>query len=148
MLIDIDADDPRPVFRQIADEVRRAVAVGQLKPDAPLPAVRKLADELRVNANTVQHAYRTLEGDGVVYVRRGTGTFVSPTVRQDSRERRAAVARQIAGRAMREGFRHGLLASDIITALQDIAPQASRAGDGDAREARTVLSARARRVRR
>lgn len=124
MLIDVDADDPRPVFRQIADEVRRAVAVGQLKPDDALPPVRTLADELKVNANTVQHAYRTLEADGVVYVRRGTGTFVSPTVKEEGKARRAAVARQIAGRAMREGFRHGLLASDLVAALQDIAPRA------------------------
>lgn len=126
MLIDIDADDPRPVFQQIVDEVRRAVAVGQLSADAPLPAVRKLADELQVNANTVQHAYRTLERDGVVYVRRGTGTFISPTVKAEGKERRAAVARQIAGRAMREGFRHGLLAGDLIAALQEIAPRAGK----------------------
>ena len=91
-----------------------------------------------MNANTVQHAYRTLERDGVVYVRRGTGTFISPAVREDGRERRAAVARQIAGRAMREGFRHGLLASDIIAALQEIAPHASR---GEARSRRGPSSA-------
>jgi GntR family transcriptional regulator len=126
MLVDIDADDPRPVFQQIVDEVRRAIAVGQLTADGPLPAVRRLADELKVNANTVQHAYRTLEREGVVYVRRGTGTFVSPTVQDGGKERRLAVARQIAGRAMREGFRHGLLASDIIAALQGIAPRAPK----------------------
>lgn len=126
MLVDVDADDPRPVFQQIVDEVRRAIAVGQLKPDDPLPAVRKLADDLKVNANTVQHAYRTLERDGVVYVRRGTGTFVSPTPAETGTERRAAVARQIAGRAMREGFRHGLLASDIIAALQELAPRPAK----------------------
>lgn len=136
MLVDLDADDPRPVFQQIVDEVWRAVAVGQLKPDQPLPAVRKLADELKVNANTVQHAYRTLERDGVVYVRRGTGTFVSPTVKEEGKERRAAVARQIAGRAMREGFRHGLLASDLIAALQEIAPRASKGRDGAAKSKR------------
>ncbi len=140
MLIGIDAGDPRPVFQQIADEVRRAVAVGQLKADDPLPAARTLAAELKVNANTVQHAYRTLERDGAVYVRRGTGTFVSPTLTEDSRERRAAVARQIAGRAMREGFRHGLLASDIIAALRDIAPKpaATRTGRAPSPEPRTA----------
>lgn len=126
MLVDIDADDPRPVFQQIVDEVRRAIAVGQLKPDDPLPAVRRLADDLKVNANTVQHAYRTLEREGVAYVRRGTGTFVSPTVKEAGKERRAAVARQIAGRAMREGFRHGLRASDLIAALQAVAPRAPK----------------------
>jgi len=122
VLVDIDASDPRPVYRQIADEIRRCVSVGILKPDEPLPAVRKLADELKVNANTVQQAYRTLERDGDVYVKRGLGTFVSPRAKEQGRGRSAAVARQIAGRMLREGFRHGLLASDLIAALQEIAP--------------------------
>jgi GntR family transcriptional regulator len=123
MLIDIDADDPRPVYRQIADEVERCVATGILKPDEPLPAVRTIALELKVNANTVQHAYRTLEQQGLVYVKRGLGTFVAQRPKDLSgRARPAAVARQIAERMLREGFRHGLLASDLIAALQEIAP--------------------------
>jgi GntR family transcriptional regulator len=122
MLVDLDPKDARPVFRQIVDEVRRCISVGVLKPDEPLPAVRKLADELKVNANTVQHAYRTLEQDGVVYVKRGLGTFISARARETGRGRQAGVARQIAERMLREGFRHGLLASDLIAALEEIAP--------------------------
>lgn len=124
MLFDLDPADPRPVFRQIADEVGRAVATGVLKPGDPLPAVRKLAAELKVNANTVQHAYRTLEQEGVVTVRRGTGTFVSPTVKAPSRAQQAVAARRLAERMLREAFRQGLLASDLIDALKEIAPKA------------------------
>jgi GntR family transcriptional regulator len=123
VLVDIDASDPRPVYRQIVDEIRRCVSVGILKHDEPLPAVRKLAAELKVNANTVQQAYRTLEHEGDVYVKRGLGTFISLRAKEAGRARSAAVARQIAGRMLREGFRHGLLASDLIAALQEIAPR-------------------------
>jgi GntR family transcriptional regulator len=126
MLIDVDPKDPRPVFRQIVDEVRRCVSIGVLKPEEPLPAVRLLAAELKVNANTVQHAYRTLEQEGFVYVKRGTGTFISPRSGEQGKGRQAAVARQIAERMLREGFRHGLLASDLIKALQEIAPNRER----------------------
>jgi GntR family transcriptional regulator len=126
MLIDVDASDARPVFRQIADEVRRCVSVGILKPDEPLPAVRRLAGDLKVNANTVQHAYRTLEHEGVVYVKRGMGTFISPRAMEHGRRKPALVARQIAERMLREGFRHGLLASDLIAALEEIAPGRGR----------------------
>ena len=128
--MDIDASDPRPVYRQIADEIRRCVSVGILKSDEPLPAVRKLAGELKVNANTVQQAYRTLEHEGVVYVKRGLGTFISPRAKEAGRGRSAAVARQIAGRMLREGFRHGLLASDLMAALQEIAPLRREKGEG------------------
>ena len=118
----IDNEDSRPVFRQVADEVQRAVAVGVLKPQDPLPAVRELAKQLGVNANTVQHAYRTLEGEGTVYVRRGIGTFVAAAPRE-VKGRQATVARQIAERMLREAYRHGVLASDLMAALEQIAPR-------------------------
>jgi GntR family transcriptional regulator len=102
------------------------VSVGILKTDEPLPAISKLAAQLKVNANTVQHAYRTLEREGVVYVKRGMGTFVSTRAVELGRGKQAVVARQIAERMLREGFRHGLLASDLIAALQEIAPGRSR----------------------
>lgn len=124
LALQIDADDPRAVYRQIVDEVQRAVAVGVLKPEDPLPAVRQLATQLKVNANTVQHAFRTLEADGTVYVRRGIGTFVSPTVKE-IKGRQSVVARQIAERMLREAYRQGILASDLMAALQEIAPKRS-----------------------
>ena len=82
MLIDVDASDPRPVYRQIADEVQRCIAVGILRRDEALPAVRELAAQLKVNANTVQQAYRTLEREGSVYVKRGLGTFAGSPPRE------------------------------------------------------------------
>lgn len=128
MLFDLDTKDPRPVYRQIVDEVGRCVSIGVLKPGEPLPAVRKLAAQLKVNANTVQHAYRTLEQEGSVYVKRGLGTFISARLKEPGKGHQAGVARQIAERMLREGFRHGLLASDLVAALQEIAPGRTSGG--------------------
>ena len=124
----IDSDDHRPVFQQIVDEVRRGVATGVLRPEDPLPTVRQLAKELKVNANTVQQAYRELERGGEAYVRRGVGTFVARGPKAPDAARRAVVARQLASRFLREGFRHGLLASDLFAALRDVAPGSGAAG--------------------
>lgn len=121
MLIELRKDDDRPVYRQIADEVCRAIAVGVLKVGEPLPATRQLAAEMKLNPNTVQHAYRTLLAEGVIEMRRGRGAFVAPQPR-DTRRSPDVIARQIAERALREGFRHGILASDLLKALQEIAP--------------------------
>src|SRR5919204_4030240 len=101
MFVELRSDDPRPVYRQIADEVHRGVAVGVLKPGEALPAARQLAAELKLNPNTVQHAYRTLARDGVVHVRKGLGTFVSAAPK-DTGSRPALIARQIAERALRD----------------------------------------------
>jgi GntR family transcriptional regulator len=105
------------------DEVRRQVALGILRPEDPLPAVRQLAAELKINANTVQHAYRELLRDGTAHVRRGRGTFVSGSAVGKSempRQRQAAQARQIAQRALREAYRHGLVASDLVKAIEEL----------------------------
>jgi GntR family transcriptional regulator len=118
----VDPSDPRPVFRQIADEVERCVAVGVLKPNDPLPPVRGLAEHLKVNANTVQHAYRVLETEGLAYVKRGIGTFIAASPRE-MKGRQTSIARQIAERMLREAYRQGILASDLIAALEEIAPK-------------------------
>ena len=122
MFVELRRDDPRPVYRQIADELQRAVSVGVLKPGEPLPATRTLAAELKLNPNTVQHAYRTLLLEGVIEMRRGLGAFVAAAPR-DSRHKPGAIARQIAERALRDAFRNGLLASDLMKALDEIAPK-------------------------
>jgi GntR family transcriptional regulator len=119
LTLQIDPKDARPVFRQIVDEVQRCAAVGVLKPGDPLPAVRQLAQQLKVNANTISHAYRTLETEGTVYVKRGIGTFVAAAPK-DPKGRQGPTARQIAERMLREAYRHGLLASDLIKALEEI----------------------------
>jgi GntR family transcriptional regulator len=123
MFVDLDATNNRPVYLQIVDEVRRQIALGILKADEPLPAVRQLATDLRVNPNTVQHAYRELLREGTVYVRRGRGTFVSPVKApkgEFTRQRQAAAARQIAQRALRDAYRQGLVASDLVAALKEL----------------------------
>ena len=82
MLVNLDPHDGRPLYLQIMDEVRRAIVVGTLRGEDPLPSVRELAAELVINPRTVSQAYGELEREGVIYVRRGQGTFVSPTVRR------------------------------------------------------------------
>ena len=122
LLMELDPADPRPVYRQIVDEVQRCVAVGVMRPEEALPAAASLAEELKVNINTVQHAYKTLAGEGTVYMKRGVGTFIAPAPKEN-RQRQAIAARRIAEKMLREGFKHGLLASDLIAAIQDIAPK-------------------------
>lgn len=116
LLVEIRPGDPRPIYVQIMDEVRRAVALGDLEAEQPLPSVRELAGALRVNPNTVSQAYRELESEGTVYVRRGRGTFVAPDV--DRAEERDALAREVAERALRDAYRHGLEPGELIEAVR------------------------------
>lgn len=116
MLITVDANDPRPLYVQIVDDVRRALVLGSLAVDDPLPSVRQLAGELRLNPNTVSQAYRELEREGVVEVRRGQGTFVAKASANGSQRR--VLARDVAARALRDAHRNGLSVDDLIDALR------------------------------
>lgn len=118
MLISIDAGEPRPIYVQIMDEIKRAVVLGTVSPDEALPSVRQLAAELRVNPNTVQQAYRELERSGLVYVRRGQGTFVAEEATVQSDRERRDLAAMVAERALREAYRNGVSAGELVAAIQ------------------------------
>jgi GntR family transcriptional regulator len=117
--IHINVSDPRPIYRQIIDEVRRAVVRGALQRDDALPSVRQLAVDLRVNPNTVTQAYRELEREGVVYVRRGEGTFVADVEVDVSA--RNQIVRSIAERAVIEIHRSGADVDALIDAIREVA---------------------------
>src|SRR5215207_10127750 len=120
MLVNLDASDARPLYLQIMDEVRRALVIGTLRPEDPVPSVRELAAELVVNPRTVSQAYRELEREGVLYVRRGLGTFVNPDIHPDRHERRA-LARGVAKRALLEARHNGLAVEELITIIREVA---------------------------
>ena|SRR6266853_1092337 len=89
----IDPRSPIPLYVQIADRLRVAIATGELAAGAALPSVRNLASTIRVNPATVVQAYRELEQAGVVESRQGAGTFVRelPESRRESERRREAL---------------------------------------------------------
>jgi GntR family transcriptional regulator len=73
----ISTGSPTPIYRQIVDQVRYAVAIGAQKPGDQLPSVRALAEQLVINPNTVAKAYAELVRDGLVESRQGRGNFVA-----------------------------------------------------------------------
>jgi GntR family transcriptional regulator len=126
MLVNLDPNDGRPLYLQIMDEVRRAIVVGTLQAEDPLPSVRELAAELVINPRTVSQAYQELEREGVVYVQRGQGTFVSPAMKRGGSERRRNLAREVAKKALLEARRNGLDAEELVTAIQKLAAEEER----------------------
>ena len=76
--IQIQPGSAVPVYRQITEQVRQAVATGRLAVSDQLPSVRALAEELVLNPNTVARAYAELARDGLIETRPGRGVFVTP----------------------------------------------------------------------
>ena len=77
MIFQIDFQAGKPVYLQLADQIRYAAACGRLQPGEALPALRPLSEELRVNRNTIAKAYSELEAQGIVETHPGKGCFVT-----------------------------------------------------------------------
>jgi GntR family transcriptional regulator len=115
LALTIDVSDSRPIYVQIMDEVKRGIVLGTWRTDEALPSVRQLAVELRINPNTVQQAYRELEREGVVYVRRGQGTYITEA---DPVGPRRDLLDGLAQRVLQEARRHGFETDELIDALR------------------------------
>ncbi len=75
--MNIKFDESKPIYLQIGEGIKKAIARGDLKMGEKVPSVRELALKLKVNPNTVQHAYQELIREGIIFTKRGQGNFVS-----------------------------------------------------------------------
>lgn len=114
---DIDAE-AGPIYAQIVRGVERMLASGKMKPGDKLPSARELAAELRVNPNTVIHAFSQLEIAGVTETRRGLGTFIREDVKVEGM--RLRLLREAAERFLHEVRAIGLSVEDAKKAISEV----------------------------
>lgn len=74
--MELNPDDQRPAYLQIAATLRENIATGKLGPGSRLPSGRELAKEFGTALMTVQHALRVLRDEGLVISQQGRGVFV------------------------------------------------------------------------
>jgi GntR family transcriptional regulator len=98
MNITINVKDGVPIYRQIANQVRYMVASGLLLPGDEIDPVRTLALRLKVTPNTIVKAYSELEAAGVIFKRRGAGTYIAEADAQSplaDRERNRIIEQRV-----------------------------------------------------
>jgi GntR family transcriptional regulator len=102
--ITINTGSNTPIYKQITDQVRLAVAAGKVAVDDQLPSVRALAEELVVNPNTVARAYADLAREGLIESRSGRGVFITRKrkvfAREEGRRRLEPLIDTLIGEAM------------------------------------------------
>ena len=91
----IDPGAHEPVYRQIARQLREAIASGALPPGHALPAVRTVAGDLGVNLNTVARAYRQLQEEGFLEIAHRSGARVAEPRAGSSRDRLEPLRRDL-----------------------------------------------------
>jgi GntR family transcriptional regulator len=77
MYIVVDPKSGVPLYTQVKEQMRLAVATGALRAGDQVPTVRELAARVLINPNTVARAYRDLQAEGLLASRQGSGTFVA-----------------------------------------------------------------------
>lgn len=77
MILNLNPNSGVPVYLQLMEQIKHAIATGALRPGDQLPGMRKLAETLVINPNTVAKVYRELEHEGVIELRHGSGAFIS-----------------------------------------------------------------------
>jgi GntR family transcriptional regulator len=124
--LQLDLHTGVPVYRQVIDQVRGAIAGGQLTPGDQLPTVRQLAVDLAINPNTVVRAYRELELGGLLETHQGTGTFISAQkIRRADAERGRQLA-QIATDSVSRAGAAGFTVDELIEELRGLATEPAR----------------------
>src|SRR6478609_3162306 len=119
MLLGLNTSDDRPIYGQIADRVRFAVAAGSLPPGELVPSVRELSKQLVVNPNTVARAYRDLQSDGVLAPVRGTGLQVTAEAPGRCRDERREIVRRRLREAMEEARLSALGREEIEAMIRE-----------------------------
>ncbi len=77
MFIVLSQTNPDPMYKQVVDQVKDAIARGDLKPGSKLPSIRELSKDLDTSPITIKRSYSDLEKDGYIMTRSGLGSFVA-----------------------------------------------------------------------
>jgi GntR family transcriptional regulator len=77
LLLVIDENDSRPMYLQIASQIKEQVSNGILLPGVELPSVRELAESLGINMHTVRGAYLKLREEGIIKLRLGRRAVIA-----------------------------------------------------------------------
>lgn len=104
MRLNIEPGNGTPIYVQIMEQLKHALAMGVYAPGEPIPTIREMAVQAKVNPNTVAKAVRELEREGLLITRVGKGSFVNdeaPELAQNSRDQKADHLASGYGRDMR-----------------------------------------------
>lgn len=110
--------DGRPMYRQIMEQIKQRVAVGNWPAGEKLPSIRELAVALRVSVITVKRAYLELEREGLIVTQHGRGSFVAEDSEIGSKLRHDELEEQLQA-AVRSALLLGLGRDELVTRVEE-----------------------------
>lgn len=115
----VNQGDGLPLYLQLVQQIKHLIATGRLPADTELPSVRALSEQLLVNPNTVVRAYRELETAGLIYKKRGAGTYVGAATTPYTDDECKRILSQRADTLIVEGRNLGYGVEELIALVRD-----------------------------
>ena len=103
-----------PIYRQLSEQIREAIATGRLTADEKLPSVRELSRTLVVNPNTIARVYTELEREGVIHSRPGLGVFVARPKAELTKKVRRERLLELLDRFLTEAVHLGFSSQEVL----------------------------------
>lgn len=113
MEIVIANSSDKPIYEQIASQVRAAIMSGELKAGDQLPSIRSLATQLRISAITTKRAYTDLEAQGYLHTVPGKGSYVAGDNLELLREERLRMVEASLAQAVSDARAAGITAPEL-----------------------------------
>jgi GntR family transcriptional regulator len=120
LVIVISAESSEPMYRQLMEQVKEAIANGSLLPGTKLPSIREMSQKLKVSTITIKRAYSDLEKEGYLVTRMGLGSFVAGISRDELRAEKIGEIRKEIERIVAAAEKIGISAGDIAAIVSEI----------------------------
>jgi GntR family transcriptional regulator len=119
MQFQIETSGREPIYRQLARQIREAIATGKLAGEERLPSVRELSRTLVLNPNTIARVYTELEREGILCTRQGQGVFVAkPRMELTKKARRDRLLSTL-DRFLTEAVHLGFAAAEVVDMVRE-----------------------------
>jgi GntR family transcriptional regulator len=135
MILRIDTTSSVPVYEQIVEQVKRAVATGAIKPGDALPSLRETARTLRINPLTVIKAYKLLEQERIIETRHGLGSCVSESALSAAPEYKERTLSRGVDKVLLDAMQLGVSFADVRAIVEErmhVIDNETSGGTGDA----------------
>jgi GntR family transcriptional regulator len=119
MFIAVSPLNPDPMYKQVTDQIKDAIAGGILKPEEKLPSIREMTKELEISEITIKRAYADLEHQGYIFTRSGLGSFVANVSKEKMKGEKFEEIRQELLKILKSAEKFGISTDDIIEAIQE-----------------------------
>lgn len=120
MFIVVSPLNPDPMYKQVTDQIKDAIATKVLKQESKLPSIREMSKELKISIITIKRAYTDLEKEGYIFTRSGMGSFVADVKTDQLRLEKLKEIKEDMRKILINGKKFNISAGDVIAVIKEM----------------------------